>query len=167
MVACPNLRPPASQPPPPQPEAAAHLCQLPSSAAPACAPRCPSRRGRLPPRADRAPVPPAMRAVPGNRQEGPHRRAIRPTLEAGRPQPSSVFWSLLKNVPFLDRLELIGSNFSSAMPRNGPAIRSSCLPAAGRRRRGPAEVAAIGQLAFLRHLALAQLPSILTGLGGW
>lgn len=76
-----------------------------------------------------------------------------------------MFWSLLKNVPFLDRLELIGSNFSSAMPRNEPAIRNSLPPCSRAQSVGDAEVAAIGQLAFLRHLTLAQLPSILTGSG--
>uniref|UniRef100_A0A8C0KXD1 F-box and leucine rich repeat protein 18 n=1 Tax=Canis lupus dingo TaxID=286419 RepID=A0A8C0KXD1_CANLU len=81
------------------------------------------------------------------------------------PQPSSVFWSLLKNVPFLERLELIGSNFSSAMPRNEPAIRNSLPPCSRAQNVGDSEVAAIGQLAFLRHLTLAQLPSILTGSG--
>ncbi|XP_007941002.2 F-box/LRR-repeat protein 18 [Orycteropus afer afer] len=81
------------------------------------------------------------------------------------PQPASVFWSLLRSVPFLERLELIGSNFSSAMPRNEPAIRNSLPPCSRAQSVGDAEVAAIGQLAFLRHLTLAQLPSILTGSG--
>nr|BAB13838.1 unnamed protein product [Homo sapiens] len=81
------------------------------------------------------------------------------------PQPSSVFWSLLKNLPFLEHLELIGSNFSSAMPRNEPAIRNSLPPCSRAQSVGDSEVAAIGQLAFLRHLTLAQLPSVLTGSG--
>ncbi|EPY87391.1 f-box/LRR-repeat protein 18 [Camelus ferus] len=101
------------------------------------------------PRADRAPVQPAMHAVPRG---------------FGK-KPSSVFWSLLKDVPFLERLELIGSNFSSAMPRNEPAIRNSLPPCSRAQSVGDSEVAAIGQLAFLRHLTLAQLPSILTGSG--
>nr|XP_010964181.1 PREDICTED: LOW QUALITY PROTEIN: F-box/LRR-repeat protein 18 [Camelus bactrianus] len=119
-------------------------------------------------RADRAPVQPAMHAVPrgfGKKvrigvQSCPH-----PFSGQAGPQPSSVFWSLLKDVPFLERLELIGSNFSSAMPRNEPAIRNSLPPCSRAQSVGDSEVAAIGQLAFLRHLTLAQLPSILTGSG--
>ncbi|XP_057605855.1 F-box/LRR-repeat protein 18 isoform X3 [Hippopotamus amphibius kiboko] len=120
------------------------------------------------PRADRAPVQPAMHAVP--RGFGKKVRIGVPSCpspfsgQAG-PQPSSVFWSLLKSMPFLDRLELIGSNFSSAMPRNEPAIRNSLPPCSRAQSVGDSEVAAIGQLAFLRHLTLAQLPSILTGSG--
>nr|XP_014333164.1 PREDICTED: F-box/LRR-repeat protein 18 [Bos mutus] len=116
--------------------------------------------------ADRAPIPPTMRAVP--RGFGKKVRIgvqSAPFPGPAGPQPSSVFWSLLKNVPFLDRLELIGSNFSSAMPRNEPAIRNSLPPCSRAQSVGDAEVAAIGQLAFLRHLTLAQLPSILTGSG--
>ncbi|XP_042294177.1 F-box/LRR-repeat protein 18 isoform X1 [Sceloporus undulatus] len=79
--------------------------------------------------------------------------------------PSSVFWSLLESLPFLERLELIGSSFSSAMPRNEPAIRNSLPPCSRAQHVGDAEVAAIGQLAFLQSLTLAQLPSVLTGFG--
>lgn len=50
------------------------------------------------------------------------------------------------------------------MPRNEPAIRNSLPPCSRAQSVGDA-VAAIGQLAFLRHLTLAQLPSILTGSG--
>ncbi|XP_034987632.2 F-box/LRR-repeat protein 18 [Zootoca vivipara] len=87
-------------------------------------------------------------------------------LEQGnsRPQPS-VFWTLLESLPFLEQLELIGSSFSSAMPRNEPAIRNSLPPCGRAQHVGDAEVAAIGQLAFLQSLTLAQLPNILTGSG--
>lgn len=169
VAACPNLRhlnlSAAHHHSPEGP--GQHLCQLlarlprlRSLSLPVCA------VADSPPRADRAPVPPAMHAVP--RGFGKKVRIGVPSVPfpgpAG-PQPSSVFWSLLKNVPFLDRLELIGSNFSSAMPRNEPAIRNSLPPCSRAQSVGDAEVAAIGQLAFLRHLTLAQLPSILTGSG--
>uniref|UniRef100_A0A8C7DWM2 F-box and leucine rich repeat protein 18 n=1 Tax=Naja naja TaxID=35670 RepID=A0A8C7DWM2_NAJNA len=72
-------------------------------------------------------------------------------LEQSIPRPpSSVFWTLLENLPFLEKLELIGSSF----PRPPQASLS-----------GAAEVAAIGQLAFLQSLTLAQLPNMLTGYG--
>uniref|UniRef100_A0A8C4FEN8 F-box and leucine rich repeat protein 18 n=1 Tax=Catagonus wagneri TaxID=51154 RepID=A0A8C4FEN8_9CETA len=118
------------------------------------------------PQADRAPAPPALHAVPcgfGKKVRVGVQTCPLPG-QAG-PQPASVFWSLLKSVPFLERLELIGSSFSSAMPRNEPAIRSSPPPCSRAQRVGDSEVAAIGQLAFLRHLTLAQLPSVLTGSG--
>ncbi|XP_062999702.1 F-box/LRR-repeat protein 18 [Elgaria multicarinata webbii] len=88
-------------------------------------------------------------------------------LEQGRskPQFSSMFWTLLESLPFLERLELIGSSFSSAMPRNEPAIRNSLPPCGRAQLVDDAEVAAIGQLAFLQSLTLAQLPNILTGSG--
>lgn len=122
------------------------------------------------PRADRAPAQPAaMHAAP--RGFGKKVRLGVPTYPGPgsspgpQPQPASVFWSLLKSIPFLERLELIGSNFSSAMPRNEPAIRNSLPPCSRAQSVGDSEVAAIGQLAFLRHLTLAQLPSVLTGSG--
>lgn len=117
------------------------------------------------PRSDRVP---AMHAVPrgfGKKVRIGVQSCPNPFSGQAGPQPSSVFWSLLKNVPFLERLELIGSNFSSAMPRNEPAIRNSLPPCSRAQNVGDSEVAAIGQLAFLRHLTLAQLPSILTGSG--
>lgn len=117
------------------------------------------------PRADRVPAQPAMHAVP--RGFGKKVRIgvqTCPSPFAGH-QPSSAFWSLLKSLPFLQHLELIGSNFSSAMPRNEPAIRNSLPPCSRAQNVGDSEVAAIGQLAFLRHLTLAQLPGILTGSG--
>ncbi|XP_045141930.1 F-box/LRR-repeat protein 18 isoform X2 [Echinops telfairi] len=144
-----------------------HLCQLlarlrhlRSLALPVCA------VADSAPQADRAPAPPAMHAV----QRG-FGKKVRLGVSSGPftgqsvPPPTSVFWTLLRSVPFLERLELIGSNFSSAMPRNEPAIRNSLPPCSRAQSVGDAEVAAIGQLAFLRHLTLAQLPSILTGSG--
>ncbi|XP_070811025.1 F-box/LRR-repeat protein 18 [Pituophis catenifer annectens] len=87
-------------------------------------------------------------------------------LEQSHPRPpSSVFWTLLESLPFLEKLELIGSSFSSAMPRNEPAIRNSLPPCSRAQHVGDSEVAAIGQLAFLQSLTLAQLPNILTGYG--
>ncbi|XP_075422039.1 F-box/LRR-repeat protein 18 isoform X1 [Ascaphus truei] len=78
---------------------------------------------------------------------------------------SSVFWSLLEGSPVLEHLELIGSSFSSAMPRNEPAIRNSLPPCVRSQCVGDPEVAAISQLGFLHSLTLAQLPGILTGSG--
>ncbi|XP_040845959.1 F-box/LRR-repeat protein 18 isoform X1 [Ochotona curzoniae] len=136
----------------------ARLCHLRSLALPVCSVADPA------PGADRAPAPPATHAVP--RGFGKKVRiGVQTCASPTAPQPSSVFWSLLKALPFLERLELIGSNFSSAMPRNEPAIRNSLPPCSRAQSVGDSEVAAIGQLVFLRHLTLAQLPSILTGSG--
>ncbi|XP_059934386.1 F-box/LRR-repeat protein 18 isoform X2 [Mesoplodon densirostris] len=140
----------------------ARLCHLRSLSLPVCA------VADSAPRADRAPVQPATHAVPrgfGKKVRIGVPSGPDPFSGQAGPPPSSVFWSLLKSVPFLDRLELIGSNFSSAMPRNEPAIRNSLPPCGRAQSVGDLEVAAIGQLAFLRHLTLAQLPSILTGSG--
>ncbi|XP_059752292.1 F-box/LRR-repeat protein 18 isoform X3 [Balaenoptera ricei] len=140
----------------------ARLCHLRSLSLPVCA------VADSAPRADRAPVQPATHAVPrgfGKKVRIGVPSGPDPVSGQAGPLPSSVFWSLLKSVPFLDRLELIGSNFSSAMPRNEPAIRNSLPPCGRAQSVGDSEVAAIGQLAFLRHLTLAQLPSILTGSG--
>ncbi|XP_026981492.1 F-box/LRR-repeat protein 18 isoform X1 [Sagmatias obliquidens] len=140
----------------------ARLCHLRSLSLPVCA------VADSAPRADRAPVQPATHAVPrgfGKKVRIGVPSGPDPFSGQAGPLPSSVFWSLLKSVPFLDRLELIGSNFSSAMPRNEPAIRNSLPPCGRAQSVGDSEVAAIGQLAFLRHLTLAQLPSILTGSG--
>ncbi|XP_035869673.1 F-box/LRR-repeat protein 18 isoform X2 [Phyllostomus discolor] len=114
------------------------------------------------------PAQPAMHAVPcgfGKKVRIGVQASPSPFSGQAGPPPSSVFWSLLRSLPFLERLELIGSNFSSAMPRNEPAIRNSLPPCSRAQSVGDSEVAAIGQLAFLRHLTLAQLPSILTGSG--
>ncbi|XP_029077241.1 F-box/LRR-repeat protein 18 isoform X3 [Monodon monoceros] len=140
----------------------ARLCHLRSLSLPVCA------VADSAPRADRAPVQPATHAVPrgfGKKVRIGVPSGPDPFSGQAGPLPSSVFWSLLKSMPFLDRLELIGSNFSSAMPRNEPAIRNSLPPCGRAQSVGDSEVAAIGQLAFLRHLTLAQLPSILTGSG--
>ncbi|XP_053326652.1 F-box/LRR-repeat protein 18 [Spea bombifrons] len=75
----------------------------------------------------------------------------------------SVFWRLLKHKPVLEHLELIGSNFYSAMPRNDPAIRNTYPPCKRSHSVGDSEVAAISQLTFLQNLVLAQVPGILTG----
>ncbi|XP_075036061.1 F-box/LRR-repeat protein 18 isoform X2 [Mixophyes fleayi] len=77
----------------------------------------------------------------------------------------SIFWKMLKGTPALERLELIGSNFYSFMPRNDPAIRNTYPPCKRSHTVGDADVAAIGQLSFLQELTLAQLPGILTGSG--
>lgn len=140
----------------------ARLCHLRSLSLPVCS------VADSAPRADRKPAQPAMHAVPcgfGKKVRIGVQACPSPFSGQAGPQPSSVFWSLLKSLPFLERLELIGSNFSSAMPRNEPAIRNSLPPCSRAQSVGDTEVAAIGQLAFLRHLTLAQLPSILTGSG--
>ncbi|XP_036171603.1 F-box/LRR-repeat protein 18 isoform X3 [Myotis myotis] len=140
----------------------ARLCHLRSLSLPVCS------VADSAPWADRKPAQPAMHAVPcgfGKKVRIGVQAYPSPFSGQAGPQPSSVFWSLLKSLPFLERLELIGSNFSSAMPRNEPAIRNSLPPCSRAQSVGDTEVAAIGQLAFLRHLTLAQLPSILTGSG--
>ncbi|XP_042542898.1 F-box/LRR-repeat protein 18 isoform X1 [Dipodomys spectabilis] len=114
------------------------------------------------------PAQPVMHAAPrgfGKKVRIGVQTSAGPFLGPAAPQPASVFWSLLKSLHFLEHLELIGSNFSSAMPRNEPAIRNSLPPCSRAQNVGDSEVAAIGQLAFLRHLTLAQLPGLLTGSG--
>ncbi|KAG9473459.1 hypothetical protein GDO78_013577 [Eleutherodactylus coqui] len=78
-------------------------------------------------------------------------------------QLQSAFWKLLKGIPALEYLELIGSNFYSVMPRNDPAIRNTYPPCKRSHAVSDADVAAIGQLYFLQSLTLAQLPGIHTG----
>lgn len=146
-----------------------HLCQLLarlggllSLALPVCAVTDGSA-----PAADRPPAQPAANAVPQGVGKKV-RLGVQPSralLEQGGPRPHSVFWTLLESLPCLERLELIGSSFSSAMPRNEPAIRNSLPPCGRAQHVGDSEVAAVGQLAFLQHLTLAQLPSVLTGSG--
>ncbi|XP_069839655.1 F-box/LRR-repeat protein 18 isoform X2 [Dendropsophus ebraccatus] len=75
----------------------------------------------------------------------------------------SAFCKLLKGIPALECLELIGSNFYSVMPRNDPAIRNTYPPCKRSHTVSDADVAAISQLHFLQSLTLAQLPGILTG----
>eukprot|EP00073_Rattus_norvegicus_P024073 XP_006238395.1 PREDICTED: F-box/LRR-repeat protein 18-like isoform X1 [Rattus norvegicus] len=140
----------------------ARLCHLRSLSLPVCS------VADSAPRPDRAPAPPAMHAVPrgfGKKVRIGVQTCPNPFVGQSAPQPASVFWSLLKKLPFLEHLELIGSNFSSAMPRNEPAIRNSLPPCSRAQNVGDSEVAAIGQLTFLRHLTLAQLPGMLTGSG--
>ncbi|XP_075686125.1 F-box/LRR-repeat protein 18 isoform X2 [Rhinoderma darwinii] len=75
----------------------------------------------------------------------------------------SAFWKLLKGIPALEYLELIGSNFYSVMPRNDLAIRNTYPPCKRSHTVSDADVAAIGHLFSLQSLTLAQLPGILTG----
>ncbi|XP_021564225.1 F-box/LRR-repeat protein 18 isoform X2 [Carlito syrichta] len=146
-----------------------HLCQLlarlshlRSLSLPVCS------VANVAPRADRAPPQPVTHAVPcgfGKKVRIGVQSCPSPFSGQAGPQPSSVFWSLLKNLPFLEHLELIGSSFFSAMPRNEPAIRNMLPPCSRAQNVGDSEVAAISQLAFLRHLTLAQLPGMLSGSG--
>ncbi|MBN3306869.1 FXL18 protein, partial [Amia calva] len=87
------------------------------------------------------------------------------TSSEQRDSDHSSFQALVEGNPFLEELELIGSNFSSAMPRNEPAIRKELTPCARARSIGDEEVARIGRLRFLKSLTLAQLPGILNGAG--
>ncbi|XP_036397535.1 F-box/LRR-repeat protein 18 [Megalops cyprinoides] len=80
-------------------------------------------------------------------------------------ESSCSFRVLLKGNPFLEELELTGSNFSSAMPRYEPAIRKEQAACRWAGQIGDSEVAALGGLAFLRRLTLAQLPGFLKGTG--
>ncbi|XP_072916778.1 F-box/LRR-repeat protein 18 [Hemitrygon akajei] len=79
--------------------------------------------------------------------------------------PSTVFGTLVENLAFLEELELIGSSFSSNVPRNEPAIRNMQPPCERAQRIRDEELMLIGKLQYLRILTLAQLPGIVTGSG--
>lgn len=146
-----------------------HLCQLLtrlkcllSLALPVCSVADPSAAA-----ADKPSVQPASGAASqgfGKKVRIGVQSCPRNCLEQGSAKPS-VFWTLLASLPYLKQLELIGSSFSSAMPRNEPAIRNSLPPCSRAQHVGDSEVAAISQLAFLQSLTLAQLPNVLTGAG--
>ncbi|KAJ8246063.1 hypothetical protein GJAV_G00263230 [Gymnothorax javanicus] len=80
-------------------------------------------------------------------------------------ESSQSFRVLLLENPFLEELELTGSNFSSTMPRNDPAIRKELAACRWATEIGDSEVADLGGLAFLRRLTLGQLPGVLKGTG--
>ncbi|XP_035262294.1 F-box/LRR-repeat protein 18 isoform X1 [Anguilla anguilla] len=80
-------------------------------------------------------------------------------------ESSHSFRALLEGNPFLEELELMGSNFSSAMPRNELANRKEQAACGWAGQIGDSEVAELGGLAFLRRLTLAQLPGVLKGTG--
>ncbi|KAI4895949.1 hypothetical protein NFI96_018484 [Prochilodus magdalenae] len=73
--------------------------------------------------------------------------------------------SLLKGCPHLVELELIGAGFLSAMPRNEPAIRKDPASCPWACQVGDSQLAALGNLRFLRKLTLAHLPGVLKGTG--
>uniref|UniRef100_A0A8C2DQF4 F-box and leucine-rich repeat protein 18 n=1 Tax=Cyprinus carpio TaxID=7962 RepID=A0A8C2DQF4_CYPCA len=72
---------------------------------------------------------------------------------------------LLQGCPYLVELELIGAGFSSAMPRNEPAIRKDPAACRWSYNVGDSELAALGGMKFLRKLTLAHLPGVLKGTG--
>ncbi|KAK2908564.1 hypothetical protein QQF64_001550 [Cirrhinus molitorella] len=72
---------------------------------------------------------------------------------------------LLQGCPHLVELELIGAGFSSAMPRNEPAIRKDPAACPWSYNVGDGELAALGGMKFLRKLTLAHLPGVLKGTG--
>ncbi|KAG9262282.1 F-box/LRR-repeat protein 18 [Astyanax mexicanus] len=72
---------------------------------------------------------------------------------------------LLKGCPHLVELELIGAGFLSAMPRNEPAIRKDPAACPWACQVGDSQLAALGNLRFLRRLTLAHLPGVLKGTG--
>lgn len=72
---------------------------------------------------------------------------------------------LLQGCPYLVELELIGAGFSSAMPRNEPAIRKDPAACSWSYSVGDGELAALGGMKFLRKLTLAHLPGVLKGTG--
>lgn len=72
---------------------------------------------------------------------------------------------LLQGCPHLVELELIGAGFSSAMPRNEPAMRKDPAACPLSHNVGDGELAALGGLKFLRKLTLAHLPGVLKGTG--
>lgn len=72
---------------------------------------------------------------------------------------------LLQGCPHLVELELIGAGFSSAMPRNEPAIRKDPVACSWSYNVGDGELAALGRMKYLRKLTLAHLPGVLKGTG--
>uniref|UniRef100_A0A8C1N767 F-box and leucine-rich repeat protein 18 n=1 Tax=Cyprinus carpio TaxID=7962 RepID=A0A8C1N767_CYPCA len=72
---------------------------------------------------------------------------------------------LLQGCLHLVELELIGAGFSSAMPRNEPAIRKNPTACPWSYNVGDGELAALGGMKFLRKLTLAHLPGVLRGTG--
>ncbi|XP_056627719.1 F-box/LRR-repeat protein 18 [Triplophysa dalaica] len=72
---------------------------------------------------------------------------------------------LLQGCPHLVELELIGAGFSSALPRNEPAMRKDPAACPWSHSVGDGELAALGGLKFLRKLTLAHLPGVLKGTG--
>ncbi|RXM29672.1 F-box/LRR-repeat protein 18 [Acipenser ruthenus] len=85
--------------------------------------------------------------------------------QSGRDPPNSSFKVLLDSASLLEELELIGSSFSSSMPRNEPAIRKELPPCVRARQVGDEDMAAVGRLGLLQRLTLAQLPGIVNGAG--
>ncbi|TRY64424.1 hypothetical protein DNTS_017118 [Danionella cerebrum] len=72
---------------------------------------------------------------------------------------------LIQGCPYLVELELIGAGFSSAMPRNEPAIRKDPAACRWSCSVGDRALAALGGMKFLRKLTLAHLPGVLKGTG--
>ncbi|XP_062865920.1 F-box/LRR-repeat protein 18 [Trichomycterus rosablanca] len=72
---------------------------------------------------------------------------------------------LLNGCPHLVELELIGTGFLSAMPRNEPAMRKDPPVCPWSWQVEDAHLAALGELRFLRRLTLAHLPGVLRGTG--
>ncbi|CAM4502158.1 unnamed protein product [Leuciscus chuanchicus] len=72
---------------------------------------------------------------------------------------------LLQGCPHLVELELIGAGFSSAMPRNEPAIRKDPVACPWSYNVRDSELAALGGMKNLRKLTLAHLPGVLKGTG--
>ncbi len=72
---------------------------------------------------------------------------------------------LLQGCPHLVELELIGAGFSSALPRNEPAIRKDPAACPWSYNVGDGKLAALGGMKFLRKLTLAHLPGVLKGTG--
>ncbi|MGH0157748.1 UNVERIFIED_CONTAM: hypothetical protein FKN15_058338 [Acipenser sinensis] len=77
--------------------------------------------------------------------------------QSGRDPPNSSFKVLLDSASLLEELELIGSSFSSSMPRNEPAIRKELPPCMRARQVGDEDMAAVGRLGLLQRLTLLLL----------
>ncbi|XP_026060402.1 F-box/LRR-repeat protein 18-like [Carassius auratus] len=89
------------------------------------------------------------------------------TVDQGeeRQDRSLCIQPLLQGCPYLVELELIGAGFSSAMPRNEPAIRKDPAACPWSYNVGDGELAALGGIKYLRKLTLAHLPGVLKGTG--
>ncbi|TTF71940.1 F-box/LRR-repeat protein 18 [Bagarius yarrelli] len=80
-------------------------------------------------------------------------------------EAESFLHPLINGCPYLVELELIGTGFLSAMPRYEPAMRKDPPACPWSFQVGDAQLAALGQLRFLRRLTLAHLPGVLKGTG--
>ncbi|XP_061425663.1 F-box/LRR-repeat protein 18-like [Lethenteron reissneri] len=102
-----------------------------------------------------------MRTAPLTAAEAP---AVALLGVAGDPADAGPFAGLVSRLPQLRELELVSSNFVSALPRFEMANQQVRHCGHGTAF-GDAEMALIGQLPNLRRLTVAQAPEVVTGTG--